>query len=215
MVTIKLQHIIIYYQLWYVVIVESPMTNVFIQEIFAKSNAKALSTAVPSIKSTLAPYRGYKTSEGRLFCTDRSGAKFLSSLRSGKRNRTHHHLAPLLATAWHNVSRQPPPAPLGRLVSVALWLASLAMSAQYQAPLLPSAPKGGSPCFNREHQKFQCLLNCGAMMQAISHSIRSNKGDDQRKLGLGGTLEEFHALPQQLLVGISDAVFRLAEFHLA
>ena len=37
------------------------------------------------------------------------------------------------------------------------------------------------------------------MMQAISHSIRSNKGDDQRKLGLGGTLEEFHALPQQLL----------------
>lgn len=54
-----------------------------------------------------------------------------------------------------------------------------------------------------------------AMMQAISHSIRSNKGDDQRKLGLGGTLEEFHALPQQLLVGISNAVFRLAEFHLA
>ncbi len=53
------------------------------------------------------------------------------------------------------------------------------------------------------------------MMQAISHSIRSNKGDDQRKLGLGGTLEEFHALPQQLLVGISNAVFRLAEFHLA
>ena len=30
---------------------------------FVKSNAKALSTAVPSIKSTLAPYRGYKTSE--------------------------------------------------------------------------------------------------------------------------------------------------------
>ena len=51
----------------------------------------------------------------------------------------------LLATAWYNVGAKPPPAPLGRLVSVALWLASLAMSAQHQAPSLPSAPKGGSP----------------------------------------------------------------------